>query len=112
MVKQSAVREGVKRNATKPKRFDQVIDSLFVLNYSLSKLSEIIHGFLLVVTWICRNCCIDLLRLLLGFVKVVLCISCPLPNKMKFDQDFKVCRSFCFELKVLNESKHSMPLQG
>ena len=38
-------------------------------------LSESIHGFLLFVTWICRNCCIDLLRLLLGFVKVVLCIA-------------------------------------
>ena len=37
-------------------------------------------------------------------VKVVLCISCPLPNKTKleFDQDFKACWSFCFELKVLN----------
>ena len=74
-------------------------------------LSEYIHGFLLVVTWICRSCCIDLLRLLLGFVKVVLCISRPLPNKtkMKFDQDFKVCWSFCFELKVSNEKKYSMP---
>ena len=30
-------------------------------------------------------------------------------NKLKFDQDFKACWSFCFELKVLNESKFSMP---
>ena len=30
-------------------------------------------------------------------------------NKQKFDQDFKACWSFCFELKVLNESKFSMP---
>ena len=27
----------------------------------------------------------------------------------KFDHHFKACRSFCFELKVLNESKYSMP---
>jgi hypothetical protein len=25
------------------------------------------------------------------------------------DQDFKACRSFCFELKVLNMSEYSMP---
>ena len=29
-------------------------------------------------------------------------------TKMKFDQDFKDCWSFCFDLKVLNESKYSM----
>ena len=48
--------------------------------------------------------------LLPGFVKVVLCISRPLPNKtkLKFDREFKACWSFCFELKVLNESKYSM----
>ena len=53
----------------------------------------------------------DLAKLLHGFVKVVLCISCPLPNKtkLKFDQDFKVCWSFCFELKVLGKAKYSMP---
>ena len=35
-----------------------------------------------------------------------------LPNKtkLKFDKDFRVCWSFCFELKVLNESKYSMSL--
>ena len=32
-----------------------------------------------------------------------------LPTKLKFDQDFKACWSFCFELKVLIESKCSMP---
>ena len=34
----------------------------------------------------------DLSKLLHGFVKVVLCISCPLPNKTKlmFGQDFKL----------------------
>ena len=50
-------------------------------------------------------------KLIHGFVKDVLCISCPLPNKtkLKFDQDFKACRSFFFELKVLNELKFSMP---
>ena len=53
----------------------------------------------------------DLLKLLCGFVQVVLRISWPLSNKtkLKFDQDFKVCWSFCFEPKVLNESKYSMP---
>ena len=53
----------------------------------------------------------DMLKMLHVFVKVVLCISGPLPNKnkLKFDQDFKAWWSFCFELKVLNESKYSMP---
>ena len=34
-----------------------------------------------------------LLKLLHGFVKVVLCIFHPLPNKtkLKFDQDYKAC---------------------
>ena len=46
-----------------------------------------------------------------GFVKVVLCISRPLPNKtkLKFDQDLKACWSFCFELNVLNDSRYSIP---
>ena len=54
-------------------------------------LSELLHGFFLVVTWICQSCYMDLLKLLLGFVKVVLVISRPLPNKNKlnFDRDFK-----------------------
>ena len=30
-------------------------------------------------------------------------------SKLKFDQDSKACWSFCFELKVLNESKYSTP---
>ena len=48
------------------------------------------------VTWICK--------FLQGFVKLVLCISCPLPkiNRLKFDQDFKTCWSFCFEIELLN----------
>ena len=52
----------------------------------------------------------DLSKLLHGFVRVVLCLSRPLSNKtkLKFDQDFKACWSFCLELKVLNESKYSM----
>ena len=35
----------------------------------------------------------------------------PLTNKTKlaFGQDSKVCWSFCFEIKVLNESKYLMP---
>ena len=53
---------------------------------------------------------LDLSKLLHGFVEVVLCISCRLPNKakLKFEQDFKAFWSFCIELKMLNESKHSM----
>ena len=49
-------------------------------------------------------------KVLHGFVKVVLCFSHSLPNKtkLKFDQDFKDYCSFCFELKLLNESKFSM----
>ena len=44
-------------------------------------------------------------------LRCFLCISRPLPNKtkLKFDQNFKPCRCFCFELKVLNESKCWMP---
>ena len=64
VVKQSAVREGVKRNATKPKRFDQVIDSLFVLNFALSKLS---HVFVRIYTWISLSCYMDFSKLIFGF---------------------------------------------
>ena len=58
-----------------------------------------------------------LLKLLLGFDKVVLFISRLLPNKtkLKFDNDFKACPSFCFELIVMvlnvihdSESKYSL----
>ena len=87
-------------------------------------LSKLLHGFvkfatwicqicymdllnIKVVTWICQSCYLDLSKLLLGFIKVVLCISSPfsVKTKVNFDQDFLACRSFCFELKVLNESK-------
>ena len=53
----------------------------------------------------------DLLKFLHRFVKDVLCISRPLPNKtkLKFDQYFKSFWSFCFELKLLKESMHLMP---
>ena len=53
----------------------------------------------------------DLLKLLHGFVKVILCFSCPLSNniKLKFDHDVKACWGFCFKIKPLNESKYSMP---
>ena len=63
------------------------------------------------ITWICQGCYMDLLMLLRGFVKGVLCISRPLPNKtrLKFKQLFKDCWSFCHELKVLNESKYLIP---
>ena len=51
----------------------------------------------------------DLLKLLHECDKVVTCISCPLPNKtkLKLAQDFKDCRSLCFERKVLIESKYA-----
>ena len=70
--------------------------------------SKFMHGFLEIVTWICQTCYMDLFKLLHG---LVLCISRSLPNKtkLKFDRDFKACWSFCFELKVLNESIYSMP---
>ena len=53
----------------------------------------------------------DFLKLLPGLVKVFQCISHLLTNKtkLKFDQELKACRSFCFELKVLNKSNDSMP---
>ena len=48
--------------------------------------------------------------LLYGFVKIATCISHPLQKKtnLKFDQGFKSW-SFCFELKLLSETKYSMP---
>ena len=78
---------------------------------------KLLNGFVEIDTWISmsfymdiwQNCYMDLLKLLHGIVKVVLCISRPLPNKTKLDQDFKVCWSFCFQLKVSNEKKYSMP---
>ena len=50
-----------------------------------------------------------MLKLLHGFVRVVLCNSHPLPDTttLKFDQDIKACWRFCFELKVLNGSMYS-----
>ena len=51
-------------------------------------------------TWIYLCCHMDLskllydsLKLLHGFIVVVLCISCPLPikTKLNIDQDFKAC---------------------
>ena len=60
-------------------------------------LSKLIYGFLYVVTRTCQSDYMDLLKLLCGFVQVVLRISWPLSNKTKlmFDQDFKACWSFC-----------------
>ena len=75
-------------------------------------LSKFIHEFLYFALLICQSGYMDLLKSLNGFDKVVLCIPRPLPNqiKLKFDQDFKASWSFCFELKVLKESKYSIPL--
>ena len=87
------------------------------------KLSKLIHGFsklldgfVRINTRISPSWYMDLSKLVLGFVKVlqgfvkvVLCFSRSLPNKtkLKFDQDFKACWSFYFEL--LKKSKYSMP---
>ena len=50
----------------------------------------LLNGFLKIVTWICQSCYMDLFKLLHGLVKVVICISRPLPNKtkLKFNRDF------------------------
>ena len=50
-------------------------------------------NMLKVVTWIFQNCFMDLSKLLHGFVKVVSCISRPLPSKtkLKHGQDFNAC---------------------
>ena len=74
-------------------------------------LSKWIHGFVKIDTLIALCSYKDLLKFLCVFFKVVLCISCQLSNKikLKFDHNFNACLSFCFELKVLNESKYSMP---
>ena len=42
---------------------------------------RLLNGFLKIVTWICQSCYMDLFKLLHGLVKVVICISRPLPNK-------------------------------
>ena len=55
-------------------------------------LSKLIIGFLYVATGICQSrCMFFFFKLLRGFVKVVLCISRPLPNKtkLKFDPRFQ-----------------------
>ena len=88
----------------------------------LSKLihgfSKLLDGFVRINTRISPSWYMDLSKLVLGFVKVlqgfvkvVLCFSRSLPNKtkLKFDQDFKAHWSFCFEIKLLNESKYLMP---
>ena len=67
---------------------------LFIILFKLD-LSKLLHVFLLLLidTWICQIFYMDLLKLLRGFVRVVLCNSHPLPDTttLKFDQDIKVC---------------------
>ena len=78
--------------------------------------------FVKIDQWISLICSMDLPKLIYGFScymdlpnyymyycfvdfsKFFLCNPSPLPNKIKLkcDQDFKACWSFCFELKVLN----------
>ena len=54
--------------------------------------SKLIQRCVKIDTWIFLCCNIDILKLLRGFVKVVLCYFCHLPNKtkLKLDQDFKL----------------------
>ena len=59
--------------------------------------SKLLHGIVRIDT---------LLKVLHGLVKIVLCISRPLPNKTKIS---KLVQASAFELKVLDESKFSMP---
>ena len=73
-----------------------------------------------VVTWNSQNCFVDFCKSLIhicqnmDFSKLlhgfVLCFSRPLPNKtkLKFDQDLKAIWSFCFVIKLMNESKYKM----
>ena len=53
--------------------------------------SNLLHGYLKNYTWISQSFYMDLSKLLHGFIKVVPCVSCPLPNKTRltFDQEFK-----------------------
>ena len=53
--------------------------------------SKFLNGFVKINTWTSFGCYTDLSKLIRVFVKVVLCISHPLPikTKLKFDQDFK-----------------------
>ena len=48
------------------------------------------HGYVKIYRCISLSCCIDLSKLLGGFVNLVSCMHCPLPNKtkIKFDRDF------------------------
>ena len=52
---------------------------------------------------LCQSCYIDLSKLLHGFIALWQ------TKPSWFGHDFKVCWSFCFEIKVLNESKYLMP---
>ena len=57
-------------------------------------LSKLSHGFVKIHIWISLSSYMDLFDVSkFGFVKIVRCISHPLPNKamLKFYQDFQVC---------------------
>ena len=85
-----------------------LIDSSFWIQYI--DFSMFVDRFVIIVLWISLSCYLDLSKLPHGFVKITwVCQSCSNKTKLKFDQDFIVCWSFCFELKVLNELKYSMP---
>ena len=60
--------------------------------------------------WISLSYFMGVLKSLHGSVKVVLCISCSLPSKikLKFDQGFKAFNC-CFDLNLFNESKYPTP---
>ena len=74
--------------------------------------------FLSVVSWICQHWYMDLSKLLHGFLLVVTYMDLSLlfflpfakQTKLKFDQDFPARWSLCFELKVLTESVVSLAM--
>ena len=68
---------------------------------TLINFTKFLNRFVKVATRICQSCFLDLST-------KSSCISHHLPNKpkLKFNQDFIACWSFCFELKLL---KNSMP---
>ena len=85
-----------------------LIDSSFLIQYI--DFSMFVDRFVIIVLWISLSCYLDLSKLPHGFIKITwVCQSCSNKTKLKFDQDFIVCWSFCFELKLLNESKYSVP---
>ena len=66
-------------------------------------------GFLQVVTWICQSCFMDLFKFIHGHVKVVLCISRPLPKKTKLKFEYFWASTFLPTSEV-HYKKSNLPL--